>query len=220
MKSSIKGVMKNRSGTKIKLFLTALCIFTGAGALAQTESISIKRSEVEDNQTSGKNLISTDGFAVLVGGAGIAYDRIISDSASLGLFGTAYNLHTKASKDDSMNLQSVGFRSRIFLRETAMRSGWYFSAGMVNVKLKTSVRSDTTNIEGKAQDSRTGLLGSFGYQLSGRALSAGKMQMNLAVLGGTGLGAQYSATASSTSTEVNTQIRDGLGLEASLGFLF
>ena len=181
----------------------------------------LKTSELRIDKSSGRNLVSVDGFAVLLGGAGLAYDRILTDSATIGFFGTNYRLHSNQYRDnDLMTLQSIGVRTRIFTRGSALDSGLYFGIGLVNTKLRTTVTAPTTGIEGVGEDSRSGFLGSVGYQFAGRSLGQGKVQANVALVGGTGMGAKYDALTATSETKVDTKIKDAVGAEASLGFLF
>jgi hypothetical protein len=205
-----------------KLTLTTiLLVLSSINSLAQSaasRSSLSAREVVPGSLVDTKNLLSVDTFPMVVGGLGMAYDRILVPRMSFGLYGNFETLKSNDSGDNSMKLQTRGIRTRYFMTGEAARQGFYLSGAMVNVGLTTTVR--VLNVEGTGSDRKTGFLGGAGYQLLGREINSGKFILNLAVLGGTGLGADYTARSAQGVTTVETSLKNGLSAEASLGFLF
>lgn len=188
-------------------------------ALAQTSSQRISQPVANSSVLDAKNLLSFDAYPLLLSGAGVAYDRILVPKVSIGIYGNSETLRSNNSGDNSMNLQSFGFRGRYFLTGEADDRGIYLSGALVNVSLKATVQ--VQGIEGTGTDKKTGFIGGAGYQHLGRESSLGKFVLNFGVLAGPGYGAEYTGRLSNKGvTSVEASIKNGVGAEASLGFLF
>lgn len=182
---------------------------------AQTSTTSLSQS----HPAMTKNLLSVDAFPVFLSGVGIAYDRVLLPRSSVGIYGNFENLKSNNSGDNLMSLQTFGIRSRYYLTGEAADQGLYLSGALVNVSLKATVQ--VQGVEGTGSDKKTGFIGGAGYQILGRESSLGKFVMNFGVLAGTGYGAEYTGRLSSKGvTSVEASIKNGVGAEASLGFLF
>ena len=199
---------------KKHLLLIGLILVTQSLFAVETSTIKIERGDRP------KNLLSIDSFPMILGGAGIGLDRVITSGVTLGIFGNNETLKANNSGDNSMKLQTIGIRSRYFTAGDATEKGWYFGGTLVSVNLKTTVRVLPTDAEGSASDKETGFLGMAGYQLRGNNFGQGRFIVNLGILAGTGMGAKFEARSTSGVSSVNTTVGSGVGAEASLGFMF
>lgn len=207
----------------IKTTVTILTLSLFSASLAWANSnprsasnkISYRASQTSRTQFSeNKNRVMVDAAPMLIGGAGVAYERSLLTKFTVGALFSSYkfNAENEGLKESSYEGTNLGVLGRYFFEKRPDTSTPYLMGGVVATRVTAKAAFSGTQA-GEGSANSVGPLAGVGYQFMNKNLIQGSsVFVDLGLTYGNGYKVTYKARSANGG---QTQIQD---LQASSGF--
>lgn len=214
----------------ISLLTICASMFSALTALAQEQSTTaattsttqVEPSTREERAKYRFNHVEIDGAAILLEGIGAGYDILINRNVSIGGNISMYRLSSVENTglsnliDDEARLVQYGARARYYLNDPSLQGSAFGVIGANYTTLKDRYTTFLGSSGSDKDDEWGGLLG-VGYQfLLNEIKETGNLLARFALTYGNG----YTVRRDLKNGQLESEIEYGMGLEATLGFLF